>query len=127
MMLLKPDRKYTRSFVYKYYDNFINDYIKKMFAVSLLHDEDFPDYNGPKKPMDKGNQGQNPTSPNKFNPRDEPITTIREEREEDNSDEDRSPSNQNSNSEQIDTNVPGLDFTQAAQDTAFARDANDGP
>ena len=57
MMLIKPDRKYHRSLVYKYYDNFINDYIKKMFAVSLLHDEDFSDYNGPKKPINKGNQG----------------------------------------------------------------------
>jgi hypothetical protein len=47
MMLIKPDRKYLTSLTYKYYDNFINDYIKKMFAISLLHDEDFQDYNGP--------------------------------------------------------------------------------
>jgi hypothetical protein len=48
MLLLKPDRQYLTSLAYKYYDNWVNDYIKKLFAVSMLHDEDFSDYNGPK-------------------------------------------------------------------------------
>jgi len=45
--------------VFRYYDNFLNDYLKKLFAVSLLKDNDFPDFpeqstvdNSPKSDME---------------------------------------------------------------------------
>lgn len=44
MMLLKPDRKYKhRKFLisHKY---FVHDVLKSLFAVSILDDQDFPDY-----------------------------------------------------------------------------------
>ena len=43
MMLIKPNRKALRYDNWLYYDYFIFDYLNKMFAASMLKDEDFPD------------------------------------------------------------------------------------
>ena len=44
ILILKPDRQYLQSMVYKYYDYVVEDYMKKLFAVSLLNDDEFPDF-----------------------------------------------------------------------------------
>ena len=50
MMLTKPDRNYYKNKGWMYYDYFVFDFLNKVFAVSLLDDEDFPDY--PKDTVD---------------------------------------------------------------------------
>lgn len=49
MMLIKPNRKALRYDNWLYYDYFIFDYLNKMFAASMLKDEDFPDCLKPPK------------------------------------------------------------------------------
>jgi hypothetical protein len=43
MMLIKANRKALQYNNWLYYDYYIFDYLNKMFAASLLKDEDFPD------------------------------------------------------------------------------------
>jgi len=49
MMLIKPNRKALQYTNWLYYDYYIFDYLSKMFAASLLKDEDFPDLLKPPK------------------------------------------------------------------------------
>ncbi len=44
MFLLKPDRKYKESKFWMTHMYFVHDFLKNIFAVSLLDDSDFPDY-----------------------------------------------------------------------------------
>lgn len=43
MLLLKPNRKALDYFTWLYYDYFVEDYLNKLFAVSLLNDDNFYD------------------------------------------------------------------------------------
>lgn len=43
MMLTKPDRKAINYNAWIYYDYFVFDFLNRMFAVSLLNDDDFQD------------------------------------------------------------------------------------
>ena len=44
MMLLKPDRKYKETKFWMTHMYFIHDFLKNLFAISMLDDSDFPDY-----------------------------------------------------------------------------------
>lgn len=44
MMFLKPNRKAINYDTWLFYDYYVHDYLNKVFAVSLLNDEDLPDY-----------------------------------------------------------------------------------
>lgn len=41
MMLLKPNRKALDYNTWLYYDYYVYEFLNKMFAVSLLNDEEF--------------------------------------------------------------------------------------
>ena len=43
MMLLMPNRKYFKTESKTFYDFHVFDYLDKMFALSLLKDEDYDD------------------------------------------------------------------------------------
>lgn len=43
MMLLMPNRKYHSEKIVEFYDFYVHDYLDKMFALSLLNDEDYND------------------------------------------------------------------------------------
>lgn len=43
-MLMKPDRKYKQRKFLISHKYFVHDILKNLFAVSLLDDSDFPDY-----------------------------------------------------------------------------------
>jgi len=58
MMLIKPNRKAMQYTNWLYYDYYIFDYLSKMFAVSLLKDEDFPDCLKPPKKNKETNLNQ---------------------------------------------------------------------
>jgi hypothetical protein len=50
MMLTKPNRKALKYEAWLYYDYYVYDFLNKMFAVSLLNDDDFHDL---VKPLNK--------------------------------------------------------------------------
>jgi hypothetical protein len=43
MMLLKPNRKALNFDTWVYYDYYVFDFLNKIFAVSLLNDDEFND------------------------------------------------------------------------------------
>lgn len=43
MLLVKPNRKALDYSTWLYYDYYVFDFLNKMFAVSLLNDDDFHD------------------------------------------------------------------------------------
>lgn len=45
MMLLKPDRKYKYSKFYLTHIYYVHEFLKNMFAISMLEESDFSDYN----------------------------------------------------------------------------------
>lgn len=59
MLLVKPNRKALEYDTWLYYDYYVFDFLNKMFAVSLLNDDDFHDL--VKKPALSGMQ--NPENP----------------------------------------------------------------
>jgi hypothetical protein len=63
MMLIKANRKALKYTNWLYYDYYIFDYLNKMFAASLLKDEDFPDCLKPPKKNRETSLSQDLSSP----------------------------------------------------------------
>lgn len=65
-LLLKPDRKYKQRKFLISHKYFVHDMLKNLFAVSLLEDSDFPDYQAQLKEYLERNEKavETPSDPN---------------------------------------------------------------